>query len=174
MIDLSSSTYRNFNSHQHWYVLYTRTQQERKVYKDLLENNITCYLPEQKIILKGKKIFDKLILKCFLFVKIDLKSRNLILQIKGIKHFVEFNGIPAIISDSKIETLKLILKQKKEVKKISYFISGKNAKIIRGPLKGITGVLVKIKDKYRFIIKFNIMMKAISFDIEYSDIGLVP
>ena len=96
------------------------------------------------------------------------------MQIKGIKHFVEFNGIPAIISDSKIETLKLILKQKKEVKKISYFISGKNAKIIRGPLKGITGVLVKIKDKYRFIIKFNIMMKAISFDIEYSDIGLVP
>ena len=78
-----------------------------------------------------------------------------------------------MISDSKIETLKMILEQKKEIKKISYFTSGKNAKIIRGPLNGITGILAKVKNTYRFIIRFNTIMQAISFDIEYRDIKLL-
>jgi len=173
MNDLSGSTYNNLNNTLHWYALYTRTQQEKKVYKDLLENNITCYIPEQKVIHKEKKIVDKLIFRCFLFVKIDLKNKISILQIKGIKRFIEFNGIPAMISDSKIETLKMILEQKKEIKKISYFTSGKNAKIIRGPLNGITGILAKVKNTYRFIIRFNTIMQAISFDIEYRDIKLL-
>lgn len=175
-MNLTRSTYKNLNNTPHWYVLYTKARREKKVYERLVKKNITCYLPLHKVHRKWKNrntILDAPLFNCCLFVKIDLNNKTPILQMKGIIRFVEFNGVLAIIHESQIELVKLILKQKKEIKKIYYFTTGKNAEIISGPLKGITGVLATVKNKYIFIIRFNTIMQAISFDIEYRDIKLL-
>ncbi len=45
--------------------------------------------------------------------------------------------------------------------------------VIQGPLRGIRGILVQIKNNYRLIVRIDSIVQAISVDIDYRDIKII-
>jgi len=176
MNELSKSIYGKLNETPNWYALSTKARHEKKVYERLYQKNIESFLPLQTIQKKWSdryKIVEEPLFSCYVFVKIALKDRLPVLQTDGAVRFVLFNGIPATIPDSQIEAIRLVLEEKKEVARIDYLTPGQKIEVVQGPLKGITGILINVKNQRRLALRLDSIMQAISVDIDYRDIKIV-
>jgi transcription antitermination factor NusG len=47
---------------------------------------------------------------------------------------------------------------------------GRRVEIIAGPLKGIVGILVQKKGRFRFVLQVDLIRQAVSVEIDASDV----
>jgi len=176
MNEISKSIYGKLNEIPSWYALSTRARHEKKVYERLLQKKVESYLPLQTINKKWSDRYKKIeepLFSCYVFVKIALKERVRILQTDGVVRLVTFNSIPATIPESQLNSIRFVLKQKKEIERIDYLTPGQEIGVTQGPLKGVKGILINVKNKHRLVLRLDSIMQAISVDIDYRDIKIV-
>jgi len=169
----SESIFGNLNYEPHWYALKTRHRHEKKVNMRLEQKGVTSYLPLFSTYHnwsdRKKKITEPLF-SCYLFVKIALTERLQVLQTDGVVHLVSFNNIPAPIPENQINSIKQVLQKKISYQKVESLAVGQKVKVVHGPLKGISGILTRIKDQTRLIISVNVLQQAISVNIDVAAI----
>jgi len=176
MSEKSKSIYGDLNEIPNWYALSTRARHEKKVYERLLQKQVECYLPLQTINKKWSdryKTVEEPLFSCYVFVKMALKNRLQILQTDGVVRLVTFKNVPATIPESQINAIRLLLKQKMEIQRINYLTPGQKVEVTQGPLKGVYGVLINVKNKQRLALRLDGIMQAISVDIDHRDIKIV-
>ena len=176
MNELSQSIYGKLNEIPFWYALSTRARHEKKVFERLQRKKIETYLPLVTIHKKWSdryKDVQEPLFSCYVFVRIALKDRLEILQTDGAVRLVSFNGIPATIPESQLNAIRFVLKEKKDVERIDYLTPGQKIEVIQGPLKGITGILINVKNRHRLALRLDSIMQAISVDIDYRDLKVV-
>ncbi len=176
MILSSRSIYGELNVVPNWYALSTKARHEKKVHNQLVRKGITSYLPLQTFYRRWSdryKVVEEPLFSCYVFVKIVLPDRLKVLQTDGAVRLVSFNSIPATIPKSQIEAIKAILETKCAIERIDYLTPGQKVEVIQGPLRGIRGILVQIKNNYRLIVRIDSIVQAISVDIDYRDIKII-
>ncbi len=154
---------------EHWYAIYTRPRHEKKVYEALVQKNITAFLPlitQTRQWKDRKKKVDLPLFNSYLFVHIDYKNRFDVLQTKGVVKIVNFNGVPAVVPDWQIESLRKMLEFPERIRLEHYMKPGEVVEIIEGPFKGLRGMVKQIKNETRLIISIEGIMQSVSVDIE--------
>ncbi len=160
MIENQKSTIQNQNLIYHWYALYTKSRQEKKVYQLLQEQNIESYLPLEKKIKQWsdrKKKVEEPMIRSYVFVKTSEKEYYDILNTNGAVRYVTFEGKAAAIPDWQIEAMKKINEHH-----IHHFFTeekyhqGDQVIISEGPLKGFEGEIIKDPEgKQKVIIRIS-------------------
>ncbi len=91
----------------------------------------------------------------YLFVHASRKEYDQVLQSNYVVSYVRFEGKAAIIPDSQIEYLKLMLKQDSSEIEITRepLKPGQMIEVVAGPLIGLKGKLQKIKGKNKVAIE---------------------
>jgi hypothetical protein len=95
-----------------WFVIYTKSRNEKKVEKLLIEKGIEAFCPT---LIKKKKWSDRIkvveepLFRSYCFVNIEDNKRELVYSVPGFSRFLYWLKRPAIIKDSEIETIKQIL-----------------------------------------------------------------
>ena len=85
-----------------------------------------------------------------------------------------FSGKPAIIPDRQIHVLKIITGADLEVECLpDTFLPGLRVSVNSGPLKGITGELVKISNKKRVIIRIDHLGQVLTLSISPAMVEVV-
>ncbi|SHF30820.1 Transcription antitermination factor NusG [Mariniphaga anaerophila] len=141
-----------------WHVVYTRSRAEKKVFTNLTQKNIECFLPLQKKLRQWKdrkKWVEMPLISSYCFVHINRKENDKVLQTDNVVCFITFEGKPAKIPQCQIDVLRRITAQNDfqvEVSRES-FQPGKKVEILCGPLIGVQGELVSVRGKDRFIIR---------------------
>ena len=167
----SESIFGNLNYEPHWYALKTRFRHEKKVDDRLKQKGVISYLPLCSTYHnwsdRKKKITEPLF-SCYLFVRIALAERLPVLRTDGAVHLVSFNNVPAPIPENQINSIKQVLQKNISYQKIDSLALavGQKVEVVHGPLKGVSGVLTRIKDQTRLIISVNVVQQAISVDID--------
>lgn len=141
-----------------WYVFYTRSRQEKKVRDLLVKNGHEVFLPMQKVMRQWsdrKKKVEVPLFNSYIFVKdFDYKIAD-ILKTPGVAWNIRHNGKPAILREDEFDlihrfiTTGYFLEASGEV---ASFQVGDRAKIIDGPLAGVTGTLTGQDKNQRFSI----------------------
>lgn len=136
-----------------WIALYTRPRSEKKVQHILDKMGINTYLPIQKQMRQWsdrKKMIDVVVIPMVIFAHIEkcdfLKVINHPLILKPIT--LPGHKEVTIIPNNQIEKLKYILDQS-EIPAFfcpELFSVKQNVKIARGPLKGILGEVIDVKN----------------------------
>ena len=176
MLETSRSIYGELNVIPNWYALSTKARHEKKIHNKLIQKGITSFLPLQTFHRRWSDRYKKVqepLFSCYLFVKIPLKDRLLVLQTDGAVRFVSFNGIPATIPEYQINTIKAILENDLPIERVDYLTPGQKIEVMQGPLKGTKGILAEVKNNHRLIVRIDSIMQAISVDIDYRDIKIV-
>ena len=176
MLETSRSIYGELNVIPNWYALSTKARHEKKIHNQLIQKGITSFLPLQTFHRRWSDRYKKVqepLFSCYLFVKIPLKDRLLVLQTDGAVRFVSFNGIPATIPEYQINTIKAILENDLPIERVDYLTPGQKIEVMQGPLKGTKGILAEVKNNHRLIVRIDSIMQAISVDIDYRDIKIV-
>jgi len=148
---------------KYWYVFYTKSRQEKKV-QDLLEKNgYEVFLPMQKVMRQWsdrKKKVDVPLFNSYIFVKeFDHRIAD-ILKTPGVAWNIRHSGKPAILRQEEYELIQRFIATGyflEATGEVETFQVGDKAKIIDGPLAGLTGILTE-KDKNQ---RFNILLEGI-------------
>ena len=82
---------------KHWYAVYVRSRNEKKVYELIKEKDIETYLPLVKTLRQWsdrKKMVEVPLFNSYVFVYVDLLEHFKVRQVPGIVNFVCFEGKP--------------------------------------------------------------------------------
>lgn len=149
----------NRNSEEKWYAIYTRPRAEKLVYQRLIEEHVETFLPLQKTYRMWsdrKKLVERPLLSSYIFVKVKSKNFPVVFRTPGVVKFVNFEGVPASIPQNQIDNLRLLINSDAEIEVSSEkFCRGDNVKVINGSLVGLTGELIKIGTKNRFVVRID-------------------
>jgi transcription antitermination factor NusG len=83
---------------------------------------------------------------------------------------VSFDGKPAPLPEQEIEALRNGLEQGVLAEPHPYLRAGRKVRLARGPLAGTEGVLLRKKDKMRFVISLEVLMRSVAVEVDAADV----
>ena len=161
-----------------WYALYTRSRFEKKMLTELTDRRIEVFLPMREVLSRWKDRKKRIWIPLFpgyIFVNhVDTpENRYRILNIPGAVRFVGLEGHANPIPNEQIEYVRRFLEASISVDPYPYMQVGSRVEVIAGPLKGIRGILVEKRGRFRFVIQVDLIRQAVSVEIDASDVRAI-
>lgn len=159
----------SINTGEHWYAGYTRPRSEKAVAAQLAKLGIEHYLPLVKTLRQWsdrKKKVEVPLFSSYIFVKTDYMGYYKALNVPGMVKFIHFEGKAATLSDKAIEDIHRIVQSGYAVEETEQsFEPGEAIRVIQGPLKGMTGEMVKFKGKSVVLIHLDDIKQSLTVEI---------
>jgi len=156
-----------------WYVAYTAPRHEKKIALQLRDRSIESFLPLYETVRRWKNGRHKVEMPLFpgyIFVHIPLSERLSVLKLPSVVRLVGFNGQPLPLSDAEVEAIQTCLNRGSQLAPHPFLAVGKRVRIIRGPLQGLEGIVVRKKSQFRFVISLELIQRSVSTEIEQNDL----
>src|SRR5713226_613483 len=151
-----------------WYVVYTNANHEKRVAQQLGQRSIEHLLPLYDSVRRWKDRRVRLQMPLFpgyVFVRVAFRDRLQVLQIPSVAHLVSFSGHPAPIPESDIQSIQNCLNRDHNVEPYPYLQAGQRARVERGPLQGLEGIILRRKNRTRLILSFDLIMRSVAVEI---------
>jgi len=151
-----------------WIAVYTKSRHEKVVIQELEKKNIEAYCPilkERRQWSDRKRWVEFPLFRSYVFAKIELKNSLYILQTMGVHHIIKFQGNISTIPDGIIQNIKNMIDGGFTVEQVEYFVKGDEVIVVDGPLKGMEGIVVKIKNENKLVLKVAAIHQAIAVQI---------
>src|SRR6267143_225483 len=156
-----------------WYAVYTCANHEKRVADQLRKRCVEYFLPLYECERRWKDRRVKLQTPHFpgyVFVRVPLHDRLRVLQTPGIVHLVGFGGHPAPLPQEDIQAIQNCLSQGLQVEPHPYLSVGRRVQVKSGPLQGLEGIIVRRKNRSRFILSFDLLQRAVAIEINAIDL----
>ena len=158
-----------------WYAVYTRASHEKGVTQQLERRSVECFLPLYESVRHWTDRQVRLQLPLFpgyVFVRVALRDRLQVLKIHGVVRLVGFDGHPSSLPERDIEVIRTRLAGVYHMEPHPYLQSGCRVRVLSGPLEGLTGIVLRQKNRTRFVISLELLMRSVSVEIYSADFDL--
>lgn len=152
-----------------WYVVYTNANHEKRVTHQLESRSVEHFLPLYE---SGRRWKDRRVrlhmplFPGYVFVKLALRDQLQILQIPGVVRLVSFNGHPTSLPQEDIEAIRNCLDRGHQVEPHPYLRAGRRVRVMSGPLRGLEGIILRRKNKTRFVLSFELILRSVAVEID--------
>jgi transcription termination/antitermination protein NusG len=156
-----------------WYAAYTCANHEKRVGEQLHGRAVEHFLPLYEAVHRWKDRRVRLQLPLFpgyVFVRLALRDRSRVLQIPSVVRLVGFNGQPAALPDEEVEALRDGLARQLRAEPHPYLTVGRRVRILRGPLEGSEGILIRKKGLLRVVLSVDLIMRSVALEIDSADV----
>lgn len=154
-----------------WSALHTHYQHERKVEALLSAKGFETFLPAYESVRRWKdrtKRICEALFPGYLFVA-DVSERRLqVVTTPGVCAIVCVAGAPATIPVHEIEAIRKCVSDPAKVAPHPYLREGDSVQVQSGPLAGVAGILVRMKDSFRLVVSVEILGRAAAVEIDAS------
>jgi transcription antitermination factor NusG len=156
----------------HWYAAYTRANHEKGVIQQLEDRSMEGFLPLYESVRRWKDRRVRLQLPLFpgyVFVRLALRDRLRVLEIPSVVRLVGFDGQPTPLPVEDIATIRTCLSQRHPIHPHRFVRRGQRVRVLSGPLKGLTGIVLRQKNRTRFVISLELLMRSVAVEIDSAD-----
>jgi transcription antitermination factor NusG len=170
---LSQQHQGNVESQLFWYAAYTASRHEKTVTEHLRQRDIESFLPLYESVRRwnnGRHRVQLPLFPSYVFVRMTLRDRLRVLQVPGLVQLVTFQGAPAALPDTEIETLRSALVAGVMAQPHRYLNEGSNVEICRGPLQGMRGVMLRRQGQFRVVLSVEMIMRSIVVEVDALDV----
>ena len=153
---------------KNWYLIKTKSQQEKKAVENLRNQDYETFCPMAKI--NNKKV---VLFPGYLFILLDKKNQNWspIRSTKGVSHFVRFGLAFAQTHSSVIEFIRSNQETTSEkLIELNKFKSGDKIQITEGVFKNLVGIFQCYKADDRVILLLKLLGNEQSLSFEKSKV----
>lgn len=157
-----------------WYALWTRSRHEHLVCRELTTRHVEAFLPtvpRWSVWKDRKKQIDWPLFPGYCFARFDADCRFSILNCLGVAAIVSFNGEPAPIPDCEIESVRRLVSSELRYDPCPFIHEGAVVEVIRGPLAGIVGRLVRKGSHAHLVLSVETVHQAVSVQVDASDVA---
>ena len=158
-----------------WYAAYTSANHEKRIAEQLEQRSVEHFLPLHVSVRRWKDRRVRLQMPLFpgyVFVCFALRERLRVLQIPGVVHLVSFGGQPVTIKEEEIRAIRICLNNGSQVEPHPYLQTGHRARVKSGPLEGLEGIVLRRKNRTRFVLSLDLIKRSVAVEID--DIDLAP
>ncbi len=161
-----------------WYAIYTRARHEKTVAAQLLEKQLTTFLPLISHVHRWsdrRQLVTLPLLPGYVFVRVVYTSeaRLSVLRTPGVVRFVGINGKGLPIPDKQIEDIRTILANNVSCALYPFLRVGQRVRIRGGCLDGIEGILVARNSDRSLVISIEPIHRSMAMRIEGYDVELI-
>jgi transcription antitermination factor NusG len=162
-----------------WYAVYTRSRHEKSVDLMLRRQQLETYLPLRRAwsCRRDRRVtVDLPALPGYLFVRCALygETRARVKKTPGVIRVVENAGHPCVIPETEIESMRVVLTRSYDAEAHPYFNVGDEVEVMRGPLVGARGRLVRVATgRHKLVVAIESVNRAIAVEIDPSDVDRV-
>jgi transcription antitermination factor NusG len=108
----------------------------------------------------------------YIFAQFAAGDRRSILMAPGTASVVGFGGIPYPAEDSEIEAIRRITESSAATRSCPFLTVGSRVRVGKGPLKGVEGILTKVKNQNCLVVSVTILQRSVA--VELDDSIVVP
>jgi transcription antitermination factor NusG len=158
---------------QRWYAAYTSANHEKRVAEQLSVREVEHFLPLYESVRQWKDRRVRLQLPLFagyVFVRMALQDRLRVQQVPGVAWLVGFHGTIAALPEEEIAALRANLASGVRAEPHPYLRAGRRVRVKSGPLAGLQGILVKRKNKTRFVVSVELIHRAMAVEVDEADL----
>jgi transcription antitermination factor NusG len=122
-----------------------------------------------------KKMIDRPVFPGYVFVRIEATPQTSlsILQSKGVVRVLGTGGHPEPIPDSEIQPIRRMLEQGSQVMGYPFLQKGARVRVRRGALKGVEGVLVRMKNQARLVLSVSLLSQSIAAEVDVQNVEVI-
>ncbi|MGA8220494.1 MAG: UpxY family transcription antiterminator [Candidatus Acidiferrales bacterium] len=160
-----------------WYAVYTKHQHEKSARDQLSKKGFEVLLPLYRSARRWKdrsKIIDAPLFPCYLFLRARLERKLEVLQTPGVFWIVGNGGQAAPVPECDIDAIRKITQSDAEVQPHPFLRCGDRARIHSGPLAGVEGILIRVKNNYRIVLSVELLKQGASLEVDPSIIERAP
>lgn len=158
-----------------WYAVYTSANHEKRIKQQLGLRSIEHFLPLYESVRRWKDRRVKLQIPLFpgyVFVRLALRDRLQLLQIPGVVRLVSFNGHAAPLADEDMQAIQNCLRSGHAIEPYPFLQAGRRTRVKNGPLQGMEGIILRRKNRTRFVLSFELIKRSVAVEIDATD--LIP
>jgi len=164
----------NHNQQWPWFAILVRTSRE-KTANLLLENaGYECYLPISKYMRRWSdrmKEIETPLFPGYLFCRMNPHNRLPVLMTPGVIQIVGIGKTPVPVAEEEIADIQRAGRSGLATMPWPFLQVGHIARIEDGPLRGMTGIVVRIKSGLKLVLSVELLQRSIAVEIERSWIG---
>lgn len=157
-----------------WYAIRTRSRHEKKVAAQLAGRGIESFLPLAKRWSRWKdrrKWVEFPLFPGYCFGRFGLEVRARVLKAVGVVGLVGKNGRAEPVPDEEIEAVRRVVAGPLPYDPCPELTEGRPVEVVRGPLMGVRGLLVRKDAKARLLIVVNAIRQGASLEIDAADVA---
>jgi len=152
-----------------WYALQLRPRFEKVSALHLRRKGYEEYLPMYRSRRKWSDRFKEVELPLFpgyIFCKFDVMDRLPILMTPGVVSVVNFGGTPLSVEEHEILAVQSVVNSGMTYGPWPFVSAGTPVRVRYGPLSGLEGLVVEVKNSYQLIISVSLLSRSVSVTIE--------
>ncbi|MBN2461668.1 MAG: hypothetical protein JXB60_08670 [Candidatus Cloacimonetes bacterium] len=146
-----------------WWVIYTKSRQEKKLATYARQREISYYLPLQESVRHyryRKLIFSKPLFSGYIFVKCDNEEKNQLTLSGCVVNFLEVVDEVELVH----ELQQIFRGQQKgaDLRPAEFVKKGTRVEIVAGPFTGLTGVVKDHNNVYEVLLQVHLLHQAVA------------
>jgi transcription antitermination factor NusG len=117
-----------------------------------------------------KKEIDVPLFSGYCFVRFGKGTKSSVQKVAGVVEIVGSGGRPEPIPDGEIENLKTLMSSVLPYDPHPYLHEGMTVEVVRGPLRGVRGVLLRKEKRHRLVVGIRLIQQAAAVEIDVRDV----
>ncbi|MDR4464015.1 MAG: UpxY family transcription antiterminator [Nitrospira sp.] len=159
----------------HWYALRTRSRHEKLVRDQLDKQGIEPLLPTVKRLSQWKdrkKEIEVPLFSGYCFVRFAHREKTPVQKVTGVVEIVGSGSRPEPIPEQEIDALRRLMTSVLPYDPHPYLHEGMRVEVIRGPLQGVQGILLRKEKRHRLVLGIRLIEQAAAVEIDVKDVVL--
>jgi transcription antitermination factor NusG len=152
-----------------WFAILARTGREKNATL-LLENaGYECYLPVSKFVRRWSdrvKEIEVPLFPGYLFCRMNPHNRLPVLMTPGVIQIVGVGKTPIPVEEEEIAAIQRVGKSGLPTMPWPYLEVGHVVRIEEGPLRGLAGIVVKIKSGLKLVLSVSLLQRSVAVEID--------
>lgn len=159
--------------HPHWYALRTKSRHEKVVRDQLDKQGIEPLLPTVKRLSQWKdrkKEIEVPLFSGYCFVRFSQHEKAPVQKTTGVVEIVGSGQRPEPIPEQEIDALRRLMTSVLPYDPHPYLHEGMKVEVVRGPLQGVQGILLRKEKRHRLVIGVHLIQQAAAVEIDVDDV----
>jgi len=152
-----------------WFAILAKSMREKSA-SLLLENaGYECYVPTSKYTRQWSdrtKEVEVPLFPGYFFCRMNPSNRLPVLMTPGVIQIVGVGKTPIPVEEEEIAAIQRVGKSGLSTMPWPYIEIGHMARIEDGPLRGLTGIVVKIKSGMKLVLSVSLLQRSVAVEIE--------
>ena len=156
-----------------WYALRTRSRHEKVVREQLANQGIEPLLPTIKRLSQWKdrkKEIEVPLFSGYCFVRFASEQKLPVLKTIGVVDIVGSGRNAEPIPDEEIAAIKSLMASVLPYDSHPYLHEGMHVEVVRGPLQGVRGILLRKEKRHRLVLGVRLIQQAAAVEIDVKDV----
>ena len=151
-----------------WFALQIKTGHERATALMLRHKGYEEFLPLRKVKRRWSDRIKELEVPLFpgyMFCQLSPNVAAPIITTPGVIRLVGIGRVPVPVSDEEINAIQTLVKSELYAQPWPYLRVGQTVRVESGPLEGLHGIVLLIKNHHRLIISVSLLQRSVAVEI---------